>query len=1499
MSIPDKRKSRSTTIFEGENETSQEHNSRSVTKLPTGILGVPLVDHDLPGDETFVVIARRFGKQIVYRFNKQKSLCLFSPRSSLRQFVIFLTTNQYFELFILVLIIINCILLAFKDQPEEVEYVFAALYTMEMILKIIGKGFCLHKFAYLRDPWNWLDFIVVILGYLTMAPSVANLSGIRTFRVLRALRTISVIEGLRTMVNAFLRSMRMLTDVLGLSLFFISIFALVGMQLFVGVLRNKCVLNPGVNVSDFDAFVANESNWLFVDDDPVVCGNGSTARSCPANYTCFSDIGDNPNHGYTSFDTFPWALLCTVQLVTADYWENVYEYIIASTGFWSVFYFLLVIFFGSFYILNLILAVVALSYQQEMANLKNKEADFHKLKTTSSSYSLHESFKAQKLFPTKPLNLSSIRRRSTKTSPYVGVSAASPGPYHPSSPDDGNIAELSPLTLDKVTPYAFDNESVASFYNYEPSVMEEIRNGSKHNLDKDKDFRENEGICYDKKIDGSDPNGKEKMEEISISVEKQNIERILEKPHFDEPRSLDTRQKGKKRNANDTGVQIHAKKCVKSPYTKITAKGNLNSPNRSENNATNNLKEKSSQRNENMSTVTENPITYLTEKTKLSETASKSNENDRNEVYSRSIESPLQSKVTGESRTRQSVDHSEHFELDRIGDKHSGLNGTNSNSQFEKNSEYVLNKQSDHEDTNGIPRERSDMMIDIPKSVSKRTSCATTLAWEGSPRLKSIDRGLMIAQETGLMIVQTSSLCVVIPRETGQDHRLFNAIRRKCASFIVHPMFDWFITSVIFLNTIALAVEHHGMNRKFEKALDNINLTCTFVFILEMFLKVTALSLQGYIQSRWNILDGLIIVISVVELLIVWCVPDITHGLGFSVLRTFRLVRILKLAQSWVTMRALLSTIGASIGQLGNLTLLLAIVTYTFAVIGMQLFSGSFTPEHFEDRKVPRWNFGDFLHSFMIIFRVLCGEWIEPLVMTMHVTTPTSVVFYFAVLIIGNFLILNLFLALLLNSFSTESLNSGKRTRGSANIRERFRTLMKKYLNVMRAFRAPRVSAEHETKSERHTENEGGLRSDAVRECECEIARSGVEIDDNHHIPKKFSVSSRSEVVDETCSRTQSRDTWMTSSEHSPKPFVPDCFPKFCCMCFGEEKARRSLAFKAFVLSRGKVLSVVKHKYFDAFILFVILISSMSLALEDIHLDSKPDLKAFLKMFNLVVAVIFVLEFLLKLFAFGFVHYFRDAWNCLDFFIVVVSIVSLVGSAGDGNLTAFRSLRTLRALRPLRAIPRWKGMKVVVNSLLSAIPEIGNVSLVCSIFWLIFSVMGVQFFGGKFYKCLDEDGDILPHTTVPDKNSCLAMNYTWKNSDINFDNSIAGFLALFQVATFEGWIEVMADAADVTEVDQQPERDKNHIAHLYFVVFVLFGSFFVLNLFVGVIIDNFNRLKKEYESGAVGLFLTETQRAWYDTLKKAARKKPRKVTKRPKMLLAREFSTKHIDVVPP
>lgn len=91
----------------------------------------------------------------------------------------------------------------------------------------------------------------------------------------------------------------------------------------------------------------------------------------------------------------------------------------------------------------------------------------------------------------------------------------------------------------------------------------------------------------------------------------------------------------------------------------------------------------------------------------------------------------------------------------------------------------------------------------------------------------------------------------------------------------------------------------------------------------------------------------------------------------------------------------------------------------------------------------------------------------------------------------------------------------------------------------------------------------------------------------------------------------------------------------------------------------------------------------------------------------------------------------------------------------------------------------------------------------------------------------------------------MEKNYTWINSKITFDHVGMGYLALLQVATFEGWMEVMADAVDATGVDLQPQREANLYAYIYFVIFIVCGSFFTLNLFIGVIIDNFNMLKKK------------------------------------------------------
>lgn len=121
------------------------------------------------------------------------------------------------------------------------DYIFLILYSIEMILKILGLGFIFPKNSYLRDSWNILDFIIVISGYIPFifTSSVVDLKVLRSFRVIRPLRTISGIEGLRVLVSALLSAIPLLRDTILVLMFFFIIFAIAGLQIWAGVLKKR------------------------------------------------------------------------------------------------------------------------------------------------------------------------------------------------------------------------------------------------------------------------------------------------------------------------------------------------------------------------------------------------------------------------------------------------------------------------------------------------------------------------------------------------------------------------------------------------------------------------------------------------------------------------------------------------------------------------------------------------------------------------------------------------------------------------------------------------------------------------------------------------------------------------------------------------------------------------------------------------------------------------------------------------------------------------------------------------------------------------------------------------------------------------------------------------------------------------------------------------------------------------------------------------------------
>eukprot|EP00761_Pharyngomonas_kirbyi_P014924 gb/GECH01014955.1/.p1 GENE.gb/GECH01014955.1/~~gb/GECH01014955.1/.p1 ORF type:complete len:1446 (+),score=208.71 gb/GECH01014955.1/:1-4338(+) len=285
---------------------------------------------------------------------------------------------------------------------------------------------------------------------------------------------------------------------------------------------------------------------------------------------------------------------------------------------------------------------------------------------------------------------------------------------------------------------------------------------------------------------------------------------------------------------------------------------------------------------------------------------------------------------------------------------------------------------------------------------------------------------------------------------------------------------------------------------------------------------------------------------------------------------------------------------------------------------------------------------------------------------------------------------------------------------------------------------------------------------------------------------------------------------------------------------------------------------IVDHRFFEWFILCLILVSCVSLAIENPHMLPNDPIVIATSWINDILSILFFLEALIKIIAKGFIlhrsAYLRDTWNILDFSIAVTSFVSLF--IEGSQVQVVQLFRLLRALRPLRFITHSKGMKVVIDALLESIFSILNVTMVAILIIIVFGIIGVQLFAGKFYSCTDPD--------ITTKDACLNSGNEWINAPAHFDNIYAASLALFEMTTCELWLGIMYRGIDARSHTLAPERDHSPWRAIYFIAFIIFGSFFVTNLFTGVLIDNYYKQKEKKD----GYYLLSTQqKRWVETQK--------------------------------
>lgn len=166
--------------------------------------------------------------------------------------------------------------------------------------------------------------------------------------------------------------------------------------------------------------------------------------------------------------------------------------------------------------------------------------------------------------------------------------------------------------------------------------------------------------------------------------------------------------------------------------------------------------------------------------------------------------------------------------------------------------------------------------------------------------------------------------------------------------------------------------------------------------------------------------------------------------------------------------------------------------------------------------------------------------------------------------------------------------------------------------------------------------------------------------------------------------------------------------------------------------------TIVKSQPFESFTMLLILASSIFLALDNPLNPPDSPLATFLKTADIFLTSFFVLECLLKIIMLGLIFnkensYLRNGWNVIDFVVVIISLISLLLTGS--KFKEVKILRLLRVLRPLRVISRNKGLKIGIQALFMALPSIGNVIIVSALFFLVFGIIGVNYFKGTSFSC--------------------------------------------------------------------------------------------------------------------------------------------------------------------
>ncbi|KAM6176047.1 voltage-dependent T-type calcium channel subunit alpha-1G isoform 18-T18 [Erethizon dorsatum] len=1484
------------------------------------------------------------------------------PRSwCLRTVSVSLTPDTWFERISMLVILLNCVTLGMFRPCEDIacdsqrcrilqafdDFIFA-FFAVEMVVKMVALGI-FGKKCYLGDTWNRLDFFIVIAGMLEYSLDLQNVSfsAVRTVRVLRPLRAINRVPSMRILVTLLLDTLPMLGNVLLLCFFVFFIFGIVGVQLWAGLLRNRCFLPENFSLPlsvDLEPYYQTENE----DESPFICsqprengmrscrsvptlrGEGGGGLPCGLDYKAYNSSSNttcvnwnqyytncsagehNPFKGAINFDNIGYAWIAIFQVITLEGWVDIMYFVMDAHSFYNFIYFILLIIVGSFFMINLCLVVIATQFsetkQRESQLMREQRVRFLSNASTLASFSEPGSC-YEELLKYLVYILRKAARRLARLSRAVGVRA-------------GLLS--SPVALGGQEPQPSSSCSRARRH---LSVHHLVHHHHHHHHH----YHLGNGTL---RVPRASP---------EIQDKDANGSRRLMLP----PPSTPTLSRAPPGGAESVHSFYHAD-CHLEPVRCQAP------PPRSPSEASG----RTVGSGKVYPTVHTSPPPEMLKDKALIEVAPSSGPptltslNIPSGPYS-SMHKLLETQSTGTC-------HSCCKFSSPCSKADSGACGPDSCPYCARMGAGEL-EPGDQE----MPDSDSEAVYEFTQDAQHSDL--------RDPHSRQ-RRSLGVDAEPSPVLAFWRLICDTFRKIVDSKY------------------FGRGIMIAILVNTLSMGIEYHEQPEELTNALEISNIVFTSLFALEMLLKLLVYGPFGYIKNPYNIFDGVIVVISVWEIVG-------QQGGGLSVLRTFRLMRVLKLVRFLPALQRQLVVLMKTMDNVATFCMLLMLFIFIFSILGMHLFGCKFASERDGDTLPDRKNFDSLLWAIVTVFQILTQEdWNKVLYNGMASTSSWAALYFIALMTFGNYVLFNLLVAILVEGFQAEEISKredasgqlsciqlpvdsqgGDATKsesepdffspsvdGDGDRKKRLALVsLGQHPELQKGLLPPLIihtaatpmslpkssstglgevlgsgscrtsssgSAEpgttHEMKSppstrssphspwsaasswtsRRSSRNSLGrapslkrrspsgerrsLLSGEGRESQDEgesseeeraspagsdrhprgslerEAKSSFDLPDTLRVPGLHrTASSRSSASEhQDCNGKSASQPLASALRPGDPPLDGDDGDDEGNLSKGERIrvwihawlpacCRERDSWSAYIFppqSRFRLLChrIITHKMFDHVVLVIIFLNCITIAMERPKIDPHSAERIFLTFSNYIFTAVFLAEMTVKVVALGWCFgeqaYLRSSWNVLDGLLVLISVidilVSMVSDSGTKILGMLRVLRLLRTLRPLRVISRAQGLKLVVETLMSSLKPIGNIVVICCAFFIIFGILGVQLFKGKFFVCQGEDT-----RNITNKSDCAEASYRWVRHKYNFDNLGQALMSLFVLASKDGWVDIMYDGLDAVGVDQQPIMNHNPWMLLYFISFLLIVAFFVLNMFVGVVVENFHKCRQHQE----------------------------------------------------